>query len=165
MRKTDLYIPKGKDCFDKNKRPCFKYQDKYEHIEIIYERLQNNQEEFLMDGVAFEYFCADLLLIEGFKDIQLTKASGDNGVDIIAHKNDKMYIFQCKCLSHTCSNKAIQEIVSANTIYKANCLAVICNTDFSDQARMIASVNQVQLYNRGAIKHILDKYFCDFYDF
>jgi restriction system protein len=116
-----------------------------------------------MNGIDFEYFCADILLIEGFTNITVTKASADNGVDITAKKQGKSYIFQCKCLTHTCSNKAVQEIVSANTIYKADVMGVICNTSFSTQAKMLANTNRVELYCKGTIKHILDKYMCDFY--
>ena len=149
--------------FDESKRPKFQYEQKYGNIDEVYNRLLNTN-ELLMDGHDFEYFCADLLLIEGFYNIEVTKASADNGVDITAMKNNKKYIFQCKCITHTCSNKAVQEIVSANTIYHADVMCVICNTSFSTQARMLANTNGVQLYSLGTIKHILDKYSCDFYE-
>jgi HJR/Mrr/RecB family endonuclease len=149
--------------FDESKRPKFKHENKYGKMDDIYNVLLNTN-ELLMDGITFEYFCADLLLIEGFKNVEVTKASADNGVDITAEKNNKKYIFQCKCLTHTCSNKAVQEIVSANTIYHADYMGVICNTKFSTQARVLANNNGVQLYSLGNIKHILDKYSCDFYE-
>ena len=149
--------------FDESKRPKFKHEDKYGKMDDIYNSLLNTN-ELLMDGITFEYFCADLLLIEGFKNIEVTKASADNGVDITAEKHNKKYIFQCKCITHTCSNKAVQEIVSANTIYHADHMAVICNTSFSTQAKILANTNGVQLYSLGTIKHILDKYSCDFYE-
>lgn len=149
--------------FDESRRPKFKYTDKYGSMDEIYEKLCNG-EPLLMDGIDFEYFCADLLLIDGFKNIEVTKASADNGADIVATKNNKKYIFQCKCVTHTCSNKAVQEIISANTIYKADKMAVICNTNFSDHARALAHTNHVDLYSLGNIRHMLDKYVCDFYE-
>ena len=149
--------------FDHSKRPTFKYENKYGKMDDIYNSILSTN-ELLMDGITFEYFCADLLLIEGFNNIEVTKASADNGVDITAIKNNKKYIFQCKCVTHTCSNKAVQEIVSANTIYHADVMCVICNTTFSTQAKILANTNNVKLYSLGTIKHILDKYSCDFYE-
>ena len=98
-----------------------KHQDKYGNIEEIYNMLLDGQ-KLKMDGRIFEFFCADILLIEGYTNIKVTKASADNGVDIMAEKEGQDYIVQCKCLSHTCSNKAVQEIVAAKTIYKSNTL-------------------------------------------
>jgi hypothetical protein len=149
--------------YDESKRPKFKYEDKYGSVDEIYSKLLMGY-PLIMDGHAFEYFCADILLIEGFSDIKVTKASADDGVDIVAKKNNETYIFQCKCLSHTCSNKAVQEIVSANTIYKADKMGVICNNKFSTSAKVLANTNKVELYSIGTIKHILDKYSCDFYE-
>ena len=138
-----------------------KYQDKYGNIEDVYNAIVDNH-EFQMDGRIFEFFCADILLIEGYTNIRVTKASADNGVDIIAEKDGQDYIVQCKCLSHTCSNKAVQEIVSAKTIYKSKKMIVMCNRTFSMSATVLANTNKVELYNIGRIRHVLDKYFCEF---
>lgn len=149
--------------FDETLRPKMKYEEKYGSFEDVYmELLATNQ--INMDGHIFEYFCADLLQIDGYTNIEVTQASADNGVDIVARKNKKTYIFQCKCITHTCSNKAVQEIVSANTIYHADCMAVICNTSFSNSAKMLANQNNVIMITLGQIRHIMDKYFCDFYE-
>jgi restriction system protein len=138
-----------------------KYQDKYGNIENVYNAIVDNH-EFQMDGRIFEFFCADILLIEGYTNIKVTKASADNGVDIMAEKDGQDYIVQCKCLSHTCSNKAVQEIVSAKTIYKSKKMIVMCNRTFSMSATILANTNKVELYNIGRIRHVLDKYFCEF---
>ncbi len=149
--------------FDESLRPKMKYENKYGSFEEIYMTLMATN-ELLMDGHTFEYFCADLLQIDGFTNIEVTKASADNGVDIVAYKHGKKYIFQCKCITHTCSNKAVQEIVSANTIYHADYMGVICNTSFSDSAKMLANQNHVIMMSLGNIKYMMDKYFCDFYE-
>lgn len=39
-----------------------------------------------MDGHQFEYACASILRSKGFSIVKVTKASGDQGIDIIAHK-------------------------------------------------------------------------------
>ena len=43
------------------------------------------------DGEAFEYFCADLLRANGFTNVELTKKTGDLGVDILAEKEQITY--------------------------------------------------------------------------
>ena len=40
-----------------------------------------------MDGHDFEYFCADLLSRRGFSEVEVTKGSGDYGIDILAEKD------------------------------------------------------------------------------
>ena len=44
-----------------------------------------------MDGQSFEYFCADLLRANGFANVEVTKGSGDQGVDILAVKDEIHY--------------------------------------------------------------------------
>lgn len=39
-----------------------------------------------MEGHDFEYFCADLLEKQGFVEVEVTRGSGDFGVDILAEK-------------------------------------------------------------------------------
>lgn len=37
-----------------------------------------------LEGHEFEFFCADLLKAQGFIDVEVTRGSGDFGVDILA---------------------------------------------------------------------------------
>ena len=50
-----------------------------------------------MEGHDFEYFCAGLLEKRGYKDVEVTKGSGDYGVDILAQKEGLSCAIQCKC--------------------------------------------------------------------
>lgn len=43
-----------------------------------------------MDGHEYEYACAQYLKRNGFTKVQVTKASGDQGIDIIATKGKKI---------------------------------------------------------------------------
>ena len=49
-----------------------------------------------MDGYQFEEQCAIILKRKHFSKIEVTKSSGDQGVDIIAYKHRKKYGIQCK---------------------------------------------------------------------
>lgn len=62
-----------------------------------------------MTGYEFERFCAELLKVNGFVDVKITKGSGDQGIDIIARKDDIKYGIQCKCYDSDIGNKSVQE--------------------------------------------------------
>ena len=49
-----------------------------------------------LEGHDFEFFCADLLRAQGFIDVEVTRGSGDFGVDILAEKDGVTYAVQCK---------------------------------------------------------------------
>ena len=49
-----------------------------------------------MEGHEFEYFCADILKQKGFVDVEVTRGSGDYGIDILAEKEGVTYAIQCK---------------------------------------------------------------------
>ena len=63
----------------------------------------------LMEGHELEYFCADLLRRKGFIEVEVTKGSGDYGIDILAEKDGVTYAVQCKCYTAPIGVKAIQE--------------------------------------------------------
>ena len=131
-----------------------KYESIYGNLYDHYKGLINNK-PINMPGREFEFFCADILLLDGFCNIVVTQSSADN----VASKNNKKYVVQCKCLSGTCSNEAVQEVLAGNTIYNADYTVVMCNQPFSLSAKQLANRNGVELYNGGRIKHILDVYF------
>ena len=62
-----------------------------------------------LDGHDFEFFCADLLRTQGFIDVEVTRGSGDFGVDILAEKDGVTYAIQCKCYTAPVGVKAVQE--------------------------------------------------------
>ena len=59
-----------------------------------------------MDGYQFEEQCAIILKRKHFSKIEVTKSSGDQGVDIIAYKHRKKYGIQCKYYTYPVGNKA-----------------------------------------------------------
>ena len=62
-----------------------------------------------MEGHDFEYFCADLLEDHGFKSVEVTRGSGDYGVDVLAEKEGVTYAVQCKRYDGPVGVKAVQE--------------------------------------------------------
>ena len=104
-----------------------------------------------MDGHRFEYACADILRSNGFKNVKVTQGSGDFGVDIIASKNGLKYAVQCKCYSNKLNNKPIQEVIGGMAYYNCSKGAVMTNQYFTEPARELARVNNIELWDRDIL--------------
>lgn len=70
---------------------------------------------------AFERDVARLFLQNGFGDVRLIGGSGDKGGDILAVKDGKLWVTQCK---HTTSTppplSAVDEVIEAGKFYGAD---------------------------------------------
>lgn len=80
-----------------------------------------------MDGIGFEIWCVDVLRSNGWV-AEPTKASGDQGADVIAKKGGKTVAVQCKFYTGAVGNKAVQEIHAAKTYYGADYGIVVAKT-------------------------------------
>lgn len=96
------------------------------------------------DGVAFEYWCATELERMGWT-CSVSKASGDQGVDIIASKSGLIVAIQCKRFMTPIGNKAVQEVHAGMKHYNANCAVVLGSGGFTKSARELALTTGVQL--------------------
>lgn len=92
-----------------------------------------------MEGHDFEYYCADLLSANGFQDVEVTRGSGDFGVDILAKKEDITYAFQCKCYDKPIGVKAVQEVYAGKDYYDRMIGVVITNQYYTEPAVKLAS--------------------------
>ncbi len=110
-----------------------------------------------MDGHSFENACADILKANGFKNVRVTKGSGDFGIDILAEKEGRKYGVQCKRYEHRLDNKPIQEVVGGLAYYGCTNAAVMTNSDFTQPARRLAEVNNVELWDRDVLYNMLAK--------
>lgn len=99
-----------------------------------------------MDGYIFEKQCAELLRTKGYRNVTVTKASGDQGVDIIAYKGAKKYAIQCKYYSSPVGNNAIQEVYAGAGYYDCTDCIVMTNSTFTKSAKDIANKLNVQLW-------------------
>ena len=104
-----------------------------------------------MEGHDFEYYCSDILADMGFSDIEVTKGSGDFGVDILAEKDGVTYAFQCKCYDKPIGVKAIQEVYAGKDYYDRMVGAVITNQYFTQPAVDMAKKLNVMLWDRDYI--------------
>lgn len=111
-----------------------------------------------MDGHEFEYFCGDILGKSGFTEIEVTKGSGDQGIDIIAFKDGVKYGIQCKCYSSNIGNKAVQEAFAGKTFYNCHVAAVLTNQYFTKSAQELAAKNGVLLWDRDRLNQFINSH-------
>ena len=108
-----------------------------------------------LNGYDFEFWCANLLRQNGYSNVEITRGSGDQGVDIIAEKDDIRYAIQCKHYSKDIGNKSIQEVVAGKTYYKCQVGVVMTNRYFTKSAKKLANETGTLLWDRERIKQML----------
>lgn len=108
-----------------------------------------------MEGHEFEYFCADLLKNRGFVDVEVTKGSGDYGIDILAEKDGVTYAVQCKRYSTPVGVKAIQEAYAGRDYYDRMVGAVMTNQYFTSPAVEAAGKLKILLWDGGYIEEMM----------
>lgn len=108
----------------------------------------------LMTGEEFELFVSDYFKKQGYRT-EITKASGDQGIDVIAEKGSIRIGIQVKCYSGNVGNAAVQEAVAGKAFYKLDKVMVITNSHFTSSAVELAQVNNVILWDRTILKEKL----------
>jgi hypothetical protein len=103
-----------------------------------------------LDGLEFEKAVALIYRGRGFK-VEITKASGDFGVDILATKGQDTLAIQAKRYTGSVGVSSIQEVVSGAFFYKASKAIVITNSYFTPQAKVLADRLNVELINRNGL--------------
>ncbi len=111
----------------------------------------------LLDGHDFEYYCADLLVKRGFQEVEVTKGSGDYGIDILAEKEGITYAIQCKCYTTPVGVKAIQEAYAGRDYYDCMVGAVLTNQYFTQPAVEAARKLKILLWDRGYLESMLEE--------
>lgn len=108
-----------------------------------------------LDGPEFEAYVALVLEDNGFKHVQLTKGSGDQGVDILAERNGKTYAIQCKNYEGAVGNFAVQEAYTGAQFYGCDAAAVICPGEFTRGAKELANATGVLLWDGKKLSHMM----------
>ena len=111
----------------------------------------------LMEGRDFEYFCADLLQKRGFLEVEVTKGSGDNGVDILAEKDGITYAIQCKRYEEPVGVKAVQEVYAGRDYYDRMVGVVMSNQYFTKGAVEMARKLKIMLWDRGYLEEMIEE--------
>lgn len=112
----------------------------------------------LMSGSEFEVFCGALFEKLGYS-IEMTPASGDQGIDLIACKEHQTLGIQAKRYSKKVTNTAIQEVAAGIKHYRLQKGLVITNSYFTDSAIELATSNDIILWDRYILEMKLKETF------
>ena len=129
--------------------------DKY--IAIIETKIKESDSRFdysdEMDPYDYEHLCA-----EEFKknkwDAEATQGSSDQGVDVIATKDTRTLVAQCKRFMKPVGNKAVQEIVAGMKYYEATEGVVIAPNGYTNSAKNLAEANNIKLIHHSEIGNL-----------
>lgn len=108
-----------------------------------------------MSGGEFEYTFASILRRNGYSDVSVTSGSGDNGIDVLAKKDNKKIGFQCKRFMQRVGNKAVQEAYTGKQMYHLDVAVVVTNSFFTESAVKTANETGVRLWDRDTLKQLL----------
>ena len=97
-----------------------------------------------LSPTEYEEFCAALLRNQGWKT-QVTSQSGDYGADVIATKGRVTMVVQCKQWSGSVGVKAVQEVHTALSYYRANKAIVVTTSYYTKAAKNLAAKVGVEL--------------------
>jgi len=111
-----------------------------------------------LDGHEFEHWVADALKRYGWKT-EVTRGSGDQGLDVIAEKKGKRVGLQCKLYGGPVGNKAVQEAHAGKVYYGVDAVGVLTNASFTPSATALAAVTGVKLFSQHDIPSLFEKTF------
>lgn len=110
-----------------------------------------------LEGHDFEHFCADLLEQKGFVDVEVTRGSGDYGIDILAEKDGVTYAIQCKRYQGPVGVEAVQQAYAGRDYYDRMVGAVMTNQYFTAPAVSAAKRLKILLWDRGYIDSMMEE--------
>lgn len=106
-------------------------------------------------GIPFESFLADVFRELGY-EVETTKASGDQGVDLVISRGGRRIAVQAKGYpGSTVGNKAIQEAHAGMTFYGCHASAVITNSTFTSGAVQLAQAVNCALIDGKQIPDLI----------
>ena len=100
-----------------------------------------------MTGVEFEHYVAAVLRGLGYA-VEMTRASGDFGVDLIAVRDGVRTAVQCKRQTRTVNGSAIQQVVAGAAVHACTATMVVSNHRYTRAAEHLAEVHSCLLVDR-----------------
>jgi Holliday junction resolvase len=133
---------------------------------VLPDRAVSEDELIRMDGHAFEAFCALLWSKQGFQ-VHRTPVSGDGGVDVVAIRDGKGILIQCKSTSRqdqALGWDAVKEVASGATAYQQRYPGVsfkrmaLTNQSFNLAAQEQAKLLEVELWGKQQLLGCMTQY-------
>jgi restriction system protein len=122
-------------------------------ILLVLERNKNYElkDIDLMTGEKFEHYFANLLRKSNYKKVKVTQYQGDQGIDVLAQKENRKIGYQCKRYKKNVGNKAVQEAHAGKSYYNLAEVYVVTNRYFTKSAKELAHKTGVQLIDRDGL--------------
>lgn len=106
-----------------------------------------------MAGVEFEHYVAAVLRGIGYA-VQVTKATGDFGVDLIAVRDGVRTAVQCKRQARSVNGSAIQQVVAGAAVHDCVATMVVTNHRYTRAAEHLADVHGCVLVDRVGLARL-----------
>lgn len=103
-----------------------------------------------MPGREFEHYLGLMLRRLGYS-VEVTRAVGDYGADLVVTKDGRRILVQAKRYSKGVGIKAIQEAAAGVAHWRCDSALVVTNRYFSKAAKELARSNRVELWDRDAL--------------
>jgi restriction system protein len=104
----------------------------------------------LMPGEEFEHLVAQLLKRQGYQ-AEVTKSSGDLGVDVVARHGQDRIAVQVKRQEKPVSRRAVSDAVAGMPAYECTAAMVVTNNSFTDGAKSLADLHGCELADRDTL--------------
>lgn len=124
-------------------------KDGLESLEYIQNEI-NLSIDNVKTGIDYENYIGGILQKAGFEIIK-TPITGDQGVDLIAKKDDIKFAIQCKYYSKSVGNKAVQEVIAGKSFYECDVGVVCSNNSFTRSAQILAQSEHITLSSQNDI--------------
>ncbi len=121
-------------------------QRRFARLDALY-RASGQAAVDAMSGLEFEHYVAAVLRGVGFS-VEVTRASGDFGVDLIATRDGVRTAVQCKRQARAVNGAAIQQVVAGATVHDCGATMVVANHRYTRAAEQLAEVHGCILVDR-----------------
>lgn len=115
--------------------------------------IENREYRPNMTGVEYEELCGETLKSAGW-EVQFTKTTGDQGVDLLAKKDGVTAAIQCKRFAKQVGNKAVQEVIAGKSFYNADKAVVVAPNGFTPSAQDLAAASDVVLTDHNLLREL-----------
>jgi hypothetical protein len=109
----------------------------------------------LMRGVDFEQFLHRVFEMLGYQ-VRTTKASGDQGADLLVTGKGKLIAVQAKGYEKSVGNHSVMEANAGMLFYRCDSCVVITNSYFTRHAKQLAQANGCELVDGSQIPDLIE---------
>lgn len=112
----------------------------------------------IASGEDFEKYLCDQINTLSCATCEMTKATGDQGVDLIVTlKGGARIAVQCKLYSTPVGNDAVQEVIAGRIFYKCEKAVVVTNSTYTQGAIELAKSADVDLLGHKEFKEYINQ--------